>query len=140
MEENINTQPVEENPTPAGEPVQPETPQAASAAEAPRSEKTSPAAWEQFLDEVGAMAVSFGRAAGRAAEDLTGLMVLPVDKETRAKLDQFIESGAVETRAQAVLSLLKDGIRSNQSIYDRVEKTQAQIQALKSQLRSLVNP
>lgn len=98
----------------------------------------SSSSFEQFLREAGELALTVARAAGKAAEDLTGLMVLQVDADVRARMDDLVEAGLAENRGKAALSLLREGIRSNQSVYEEVEKTRARIQALRSQLRDMI--
>lgn len=93
---------------------------------------------DQFLREAGQAALTVARAAGKAAEDLTGLMLIQVNPEARARMDDLVEAGLANTRGEAALSLLRDGIRANQSVYEQVEKTRARIQALRSQLRGLI--
>ena len=98
----------------------------------------NPDSVQQFFDEVGDLLVTLGLAAGKVAEDVTGLMVMPVDEQARRDLDVLVEAGLAKSRAQAAVQLLRDGVQSNQSVYEKVERTRAQIDALRSQLRSLV--
>lgn len=92
----------------------------------------------QFLHEAGRFALTLARAAGKAAEDLTGLMVIQVNGELRARMDDWVEAGLAENRARAALALLQEGVRANRSVYEQVEKTRARIQALRGQLRDLI--
>lgn len=98
-----------------------------------------------IADEVNVMvrdfadfAITLGRAAGKAAEDLTGLMVLRVGREERADLDVLVNAGLARTRAEAALRLVKDGVNANAPLYQRVERTRAQIEALKGQLKGMM--
>ncbi len=100
---------------------------------------------EPFADQVNRLVVELcemvvvvGRAAGRAAEDLTGLMVVHVGAGERADLDALVEAGLAKTRAEAALRLLADGVKANGTFYQRVERTRSQIEALKGQLKNLV--
>jgi len=90
-----------------------------------------------MLDDFVDIAVQVGRAAGKAAEDLTGLMVMRVGKTQRDELDVLVNAGLAKTRAEAALKLLADGVKANEPLYRRVEHTRAQIQALKGQLKGL---
>jgi len=90
-----------------------------------------------MLDDFVDIAVQVGRAAGKAAEDLTGLMVMRVGKTQRDELDVLVNAGLAKTRAEAALKLLADGVKANEPLYGRVEHTRAQIQALKGQLKGL---
>lgn len=104
-----------------------------------KSEKTQVGlSFDQFLREAGQIALTVARAAGKAAEDLTGLMVIRVDPEMRARMDDLVEAGLAKNRSEAALNLLRDGIRANQSVFEQVEKTRARIDALRSQLRDLI--
>ncbi len=98
----------------------------------------SGSSFDQFLSEAGEFIYEFARFAGKAAENITGLMVLPVDKNLRGKMDELVEAGVVKSRGEAALSLLGDGIASNQSVYEEVEKARARITALRSQLRDMI--
>jgi predicted rRNA methylase YqxC with S4 and FtsJ domains len=66
------------------------------------------------------------------------LMVVPVDKVTRAQLDLLVEAGVAETRSKAAASLLKETVQSRQEIFNKIEKTRSQIETLKQQLHTLV--
>jgi hypothetical protein len=92
--------------------------------------------FNQFLKDIGDIAVKVAVAASKAAEDVSGLVVVPVDSETREDLDMLVDTGLAKNRAKAVLYLVRDGIKSNQSIYAHVEQTREQIKALRSQLKS----
>lgn len=90
-----------------------------------------------MLDDFVDVAVQVGRAAGKAAEDLTGLMVMRVGRQQRDDLDVLVDAGLAKTRAEAALKLLADGVKANEPLYRNVERTRAQIQALKGQLKGL---
>jgi hypothetical protein len=85
----------------------------------------------KFLD-------TLGRAMCTVAQDLTNLMVIQVDADTRRQLDVVVNSGAVRSRREAAVALLHDGIEAQQATMERARQTQAQIQELRQQLRSLV--
>ncbi len=85
----------------------------------------------KFLD-------TLGRAVCTVTQDITNLMVIPVDAETRGHLDLLVNTGAAHSRREAAVALLKDGIEAKDAAIDRARQTQAQIQELRQQLRSLV--
>lgn len=92
----------------------------------------------KILDETAKAMELLGKALLKTAQDVSNLMVVPVDKVTRAQLDLLVEAGVAETRTKAAASLLKESVQSRQEIFEKVEKTRAQIEALKQQLHSLV--
>lgn len=89
---------------------------------------------KDFID----FAVFVGRAAGRGAEDLTGLMVIKTGAGERADLDLMVDAGLAKTRAEAALRLMADGVKANRPLYERAERTREQIQALRGQLKGMM--
>src|SRR5574340_669066 len=87
---------------------------------------------KDFVD----FALVMGRAAGKAAEDLTGLMVVKVGE--REDLDIMVNAGLAKTRAEAALHLMADGVKVNGPLYERAERTREQIQALRGQLKGMM--
>ncbi len=80
-------------------------------------------------DEVNVMVKDFvdfalvvGRAAGKAAEDLSGLMVVRVGAGDRADLDVMVNAGLAKTRSEAALRLMADGVKANAAIYKRTRE------------------
>lgn len=71
---------------------------------------------------------------GKAAEDLTGLMLVHTDKPLRDQLDKVVEAGAARTRAEAFRFMADAGLQVKQGILSKVEKTRAEIDALKQGL------
>lgn len=92
----------------------------------------------KIVDETAKVMESLGNALIKAAQDVSNLMVVPVDKVTRAQLDLLVEAGVAPTRTKAAASLLQESVQSRQEIFEKVEKTRAQIDSLKQQLHSLV--
>ncbi len=109
-----------------------ETPQAAEAAPAASPTLT------KIVDETAKAMESLGKALIKAAQDVSNLMVVPVDKVTRAQLDLLVEAGVASTRSKAAASLLKESVQNRKEIFDKIEKTRTQIDTLKQQLHTLV--
>ncbi|MGC9394361.1 MAG: hypothetical protein ACP5J4_05855 [Anaerolineae bacterium] len=111
--------------------------------ETPEAEATTESAdtmptLTKIVDETAKVMESLGKALIKTAQDVSNLMVVPVDKLTRAQLDLLVEAGVAETRSKAAASLLKESVQNRQEIFEKVEKTRAQIASLKEQLHSLV--
>ena len=94
--------------------------------------------FERIAHESVDVALQLGRELGRAAEDLTGLMLIRADKPLRIKLDMLVESGAVKTRREALEMLIKSGEVQKSRIFEQIEKTRSEIEALKKGLKGLV--
>lgn len=110
-----------------------------------QTQNTQTTAGESIADEVDVMLRDFadfarvvGRAAGKAAEDLTGLMVVRVGAGERADLDVMVDAGLAKTRAEAALRLMADGVKTNAPLYQRVERTRARIESLRGELKGMM--
>lgn len=94
--------------------------------------------FERIAHESLNVALQLGRELGRAAEDLTGLMLIRADKPLRTRLDMLVESGAVRDRREALMMLIKSGEVQKSRIFEQIEKTRSEIDALKKGLKGLV--
>ncbi len=79
-----------------------------------------------------------GRALITTAEDVSSLMVIKVDGETREHLDLMVEGGLARNRRQAAKTLIRDGRAANDETLERIRRTKEQIAELRSQMRNLV--
>lgn len=116
---------------PAGETPQAQVP--------PSSGSSRSSEWDELWKEFGVTAAGWGQAVGKAAEDLTGLMIIRTDLDLRQKLDLLVESGAVKTRAEALKLMVQSGLKKNEKVMEQVEATREKINQLRQQLKSLVN-
>jgi hypothetical protein len=94
--------------------------------------------FERFARETGRTALEIARELGKMAEDASGLMLIRADRDLRTKLDMLVESGAVKTRREALEMLIKSGEVQKSRIFTQIEKTRAEIDALKKGLKGLV--
>jgi len=106
--------------------------------EAPLEGATAAPSFTAIVDVTAKAMDALGKALIKTAQDVSNLMVVPVDKVTRAQLDLLVEAGVAESRGKVAASLLKESVQSRQEIFEKVEKTREQIAALKQQLHSLV--
>ncbi|HOU13534.1 MAG TPA: hypothetical protein PKZ84_10490 [Anaerolineae bacterium] len=105
---------------------------------APAAATVTLPSFNKVVDETAKVMESLGKALIKAAQDVSNLMVVPVDKVTRAQLDLLVEAGVAPTRTKAAASLLKESVENRKEIFDKIEKTRSQIETLKQQLHSLV--
>ena len=101
------------------------------------AEEPEPSPFTVVIEEAVKLFESLGKAIVTTAQDVSNLIVVPVDKVTREKLDMLIETGAAESRRDVVAGLVREGLQSRADVFERIEKTRAQIAALKQQLRSV---
>jgi hypothetical protein len=116
---------------PAGETPQEQVP--------PSSGSSRSSEWDELWKEMGVTAAGWAQTLGKAAEDLTGLMIIRTDLDLRQKLDLLVESGAVKTRAEALKLMVQSGLKKNEKVMEQVESTREKINQLRQQLKGLVN-
>ncbi len=102
------------------------------------SVKSGGEAWRTALDETVKLLENLGKAVVTTAQDLSQLMVVQVDEETREHLDLLVEAGAVKSRREGANYLLKAGVEAKRETFARMATTQARIAALRAQLRESV--
>lgn len=114
------------------------TDQAAETAEAEKGPSEVEMAFDAMLDESARLLELLGRAITTTAQDITSLMVLHVDRDTRERLDLLVDAEIAKSRRAAAAKMLDEGMESNAEVFEKVERTRAQIEALKQQMRNLV--
>jgi len=72
----------------------------------------------------------------RAAEDITGTMVVRVDESTLASLDQMVNSQVVQSRADGLRLLLQSGLKAEKSLFERIRATEERIREMKKNAAS----
>lgn len=102
------------------------------------STEPQPSSAQAIVDEAVKFVEVLGTALANTAQDVSNLMVVKVDKDTRRYMDMLVATGAVKNRTQAANALLEEGVEAKRDLFEKIERTHEQIQALKSQMRSLV--
>ena len=104
------------------------------------SEEKAPKTASGF-DEIKAETIKLFKLSSRAAsmtfQAVTNRLLVHLDHETCRQLDLLVESGAAQDRHEAILLLLSEGIKANRAIFEKVERANAQITSLQTQLRTL---
>jgi hypothetical protein len=95
-------------------------------------------ALRDVVDETSRFFDSLGRAVAVTAQDLTKLMVIHVDDETREHLDLLVDAELAKNRHEAAVAMLNEGIEAKSELFDRIRRTKSQIADLRDQMRTLV--
>jgi hypothetical protein len=103
-----------------------------------KSSPSQPWDFERIAHQSIDVALQLARELGRAAEDLTGLMLIRAGKPLRERLDMLVDSGAASNRHTALEMLIKAGEVSQSRIFEQIEKTRSEIEALRKGLKGLV--
>ena len=72
----------------------------------------------------------------RSARD--SVMMIRVDKETLARVDELVDSGLSNSRSEAAAFLIGEGIKSRQVLFDKISEGIDQIRTTKEELRRLL--
>src|SRR3972149_346048 len=92
----------------------------------------------QLVKDIGSMFKEYAPKVGKAAEDLTGLMIVRVGPGERADLDVMVEAGLAKTRAPAALQLIAGGIKGNETGYRHINQARERINALRGELKGMM--
>ncbi|MGC9347087.1 MAG: hypothetical protein ACP5JG_03020 [Anaerolineae bacterium] len=93
---------------------------------------------EAVAQEATRLVDCLGKALVTTVGDMTSVMILRVDRETRQNLDLLVDAGVAKHRRDAAHRLIKAGIHSEDEVLERVRRTKAQIAALRNEMRALV--
>ena len=90
-------------------------------------------------ESLGAIGRDISRTIERAisAKD-TDVVAVRVSHETQDKLDQLVQAGVFQGRAEAAAFLIDEGIKGQTPLFDRVQQKLLEIERLRSELRSMV--
>lgn len=90
--------------------------------------------WEQFKKEGLSLLNTIGKVVDQTANELSKLTVVSLEQEDRQKLDLLVDTGVVENRSAALRYLIQEGSRTRKDVFEKIEKTHAEIQMLKENL------
>jgi|SRR6185295_7709348 hypothetical protein len=66
------------------------------------------------------------------------MLAVKVSSEASHKLGQLVQAGVFGTRAEAASFLIDEGIKTQTTLFDRVEQKLAEIERLRAELRGMV--
>ena len=72
----------------------------------------------------------------RSARD--SVVMIRVDKESLARLDELVDSGLASSRSEAAAFLIGEGIKSRQPLFEKIAESIEQIRTAKDELRRLL--
>ncbi len=98
---------------------------------------TEPTVFESIVKETVKAVESLSKAIVNVAQDSSEMLVVNVDAETRKQLDMLVKSGVASSRREAASMLIREGLKEKGRLFDKIERTNAQIAELRKQLQSL---
>jgi hypothetical protein len=128
---------IEPDPAPGSEVEEVEVKVAPEEATAKPDHRETARAFRAVLDETAKLFAALGEAVAVTAQDVTHRIVIRADDETRHHLDLLVQLDAVDTREDAATYLLQEGIKAKQPLFEKIERTNERIAALRSTLKTL---
>ena len=81
---------------------------------------------------------SIGKALGSALQDRANVVMVRVNNDSLRYLDMLVEADVTKSRSESAAFLINEGIKSNETLFNKIRDITDQISALKSQLREVV--
>jgi uncharacterized FlaG/YvyC family protein len=96
--------------------------------------KTINEAFKQVEKQVG----SISKALGSALQDRANVVMVRVNDDSLQYLDMMVEADITKSRSESAAFLINEGIKANESLFNKIREITDQIAALRAQLRETV--
>lgn len=83
---------------------------------------------------------SISKAIETALSSRDHVVMVRVNDESLRKLDALVQSGIFKSRSEAAAFLISEGVKAQSALFDRIEQKTAEIERLRSELKSIVQP
>jgi hypothetical protein len=81
---------------------------------------------------------NLGKALGSALQDRANVVMVRINDDSLSYLDMLIEADVTKSRSESAAFLINEGIKANQTLFNRIREITDQIADLKAQLRQSV--
>jgi hypothetical protein len=81
---------------------------------------------------------SLGKALGSALQDRANVVMVRVNNDSLRYLDMLVEADITKSRSESAAFLINEGIKANETLFNKIRDITDQIAALKAQLRETV--
>ena len=81
---------------------------------------------------------SLGKALGSALQDRANVVMVRVNNDSLRYLDMLVEADITKSRSESAAFLINEGIKTNETLFNKIRNITDQIVALKAQLRETV--
>jgi len=96
--------------------------------------KTINEAIKQVEKQVG----NISKALGNALQDRANVVMVRVNDDSLHYLDMLVEADITKSRSESAAFLINEGIKANETLFNKIREITDQISALKAQLRETV--
>jgi regulator of replication initiation timing len=106
----------------------------------PASDKVSEgvSAASKTLNDAIKQVESLGKALGSALQDRANVVMVRVNNDSLRYLDMLVEADVTKSRSESAAFLINEGIKANETLFNKIRDITDQIAALKAQLRETV--
>lgn len=118
-----------DSPAEAGELPAGETPAA------PKAATTRPSSGASLRSAIEKSMESLSKALGAALEDRANVVMVRVNDDALQHLDMLVEAEVTKSRSESAAFLINEGIRANQTLFEKIGEITRQIAELREQLR-----
>lgn len=81
---------------------------------------------------------NLSKALGSALQDRANVVMVRVNDDSLKYLDMLVEADITKSRSESAAFLINEGIKANESLFNKIREITDQISDLKSQLRETV--
>jgi hypothetical protein len=118
------------------------TPEETVGSTEPRSASGKGSAARETINEAIKQVESFtenlGKALGSALQDRGNVVMVRVNNDSLSYLDMLVEADVTKSRSESAAFLINEGIKANETLFNRIREITDQISSLKAQLRESV--
>jgi Arc/MetJ-type ribon-helix-helix transcriptional regulator len=82
---------------------------------------------------------SIGKAIESALSARDHVVMVRVNDESLKRLDALVQSGIFKSRSEAAAFLISEGVKAQQTLFDRISERIKEIERLQSELKGIVN-
>lgn len=90
------------------------------------------------LKQVESFTENLGKALGNALQDRANVVMVRVNNDSLSYLDMLVEADVTKSRSESAAFLINEGIKTNETLFNRIREITDQIASLKAQLRESV--
>lgn len=112
-----------------------------TAAETSEEAKAKTAASKTFneaIKQVETFTENLGKALGNALQDRANVVMVRVNDDSLSYLDMLVDADVTKSRSESAAFLINEGIKANETLFNKIREITDQIAALRSQLRETV--
>ena len=92
----------------------------------------------EAIKQVESFTENLGKALGSALQDRGNVVMVRVNNDSLSYLDMLVEADVTKSRSESAAFLINEGIKANETLFNRIREITDQISSLKAQLRESV--